>query len=218
MLKKLDLGNNPFLGVFCRASEDIVIMPPSAPERFANEMEKALGVKVLRTTIDGSELAGSLVCMNSRCALVSRLAYDREIEILGASIKTRRMPYRLNAIGNNILVNDRGAVVHPEYDDTALELISKAMDVEVARGTVAGRGTVGSSAVATGKGVVCHPKASEEEKAVLRDVLGVPVTIGTANYGSGLIGACMIANSKGAVVGTKTTPIEIGRIEEGLGL
>jgi translation initiation factor 6 (eIF-6) len=27
----------------------------------------------------------------------------------------------------------------------------------------------------------------------------------------------MVANSKGAVVGSKTTPIELGRIEEGLG-
>ncbi|MEW5936861.1 MAG: translation initiation factor IF-6 [Candidatus Thermoplasmatota archaeon] len=218
MLKKLDLGNSPFLGVFCRASEDLVIIPPSAPERFADEVGQALDAHVVRTSIDSTELAGSLVCMNSRCALVSRLAHDREIGHLGGFVKIRRVPYRLNAVGNNILVNDRGAVVHPGYDDTALEFIAEEMEVEVVRGTIAGMGTVGSSAAVTNRGAICHPKASEEEMAVLKAVLGVPVTISTANYGSGLLGACMIANSKGAVVGSTTTPIELGRIEEGLGL
>jgi translation initiation factor 6 len=52
---------------------------------------------------------------------------------------------------------------------------------------------------------------------LLRETLHVPVAITTANYGSALVGACMVANSKGAVVGSKTTPIELGRIEEGLG-
>ncbi|MFQ5910594.1 MAG: translation initiation factor eIF-6, partial [Thermoplasmata archaeon] len=76
--------------------------------------------------------------------------------------------------------------------------------------------TVGSVAVATNKGVVCHPKIRNEERKLLEDVLKVPVTIATANYGTTYVGACVVANSKGAVVGSTTTPIEIGRIEEGL--
>jgi len=46
----------------------------------------------------------------------------------------------------------------------------------------------------------------------------VPAKITTANYGTAQIGACLVANSKGAVFGTRTTPIEIDRIQDGLGL
>jgi translation initiation factor 6 len=53
---------------------------------------------------------------------------------------------------------------------------------------------------------------------LLKSALHVPVMITTANYGAAQVGACIVANSHGAVVGARTTPIEIGRIEEGLGL
>jgi translation initiation factor 6 len=52
---------------------------------------------------------------------------------------------------------------------------------------------------------------------LLKTALRVPVMITTANYGAAQVGACMVANSHGAVVGSRTTPIELGRIEEGLG-
>jgi len=42
--------------------------------------------------------------------------------------------------------------------------------------------------------------------------------VATLNYGTPYLGACAIANSKGAVVGSSSTPIELGRIEDGLGL
>ena len=50
----------------------------------------------------------------------------------------------------------------------------------------------------------------------IQRVLGVKPQICTANYGTGQVGACMMANSRGALVGEATTPIELGKIEEGL--
>ena len=61
------------------------------------------------------------------------------------------------------------------------------------------------------------PANPVREMAVVRDLLKVPVRNTTANYGTAQIGACLIANTRGAVIGSKTTPIEMGRIEEGLG-
>ena len=72
--------------------------------------------------------------------------------------------------------------------------------------------------MATNKGVLCHPHAKPGEIEAVREALKVPVLITTANYGAAQVGACMVANSRGAVVGSRTTPIELGRIEEGLGL
>jgi translation initiation factor 6 len=36
------------------------------------------------------------------------------------------------------------------------------------------------------------------------------------NHGSKYVGSGVIANSKGALVGDATTPIEMGRLEDGL--
>ena len=117
-----------------------------------------------------------------------------------------------------MLCNDQGAVVHPGYDDEAMGVIHEVLGVPVVRGTIAGIRTVGAVAVATNKGAVCHPHARPAEMDLLKSALRVPVMITTANYGAAQVGACIVANSHGAVVGSRTTPIELGRIEEGLGL
>jgi translation initiation factor 6 len=72
--------------------------------------------------------------------------------------------------------------------------------------------------VATNLGVLAHPHATEAELKAVQAALQVPAMITTANYGTAQVGACLVANSKGAVLGSRTTPIEIGRIEEGLRL
>jgi len=62
-----------------------------------------------------------------------------------------------------------------------------------------------------------HPKILSDEKKMLESVFGVDVHIGTVNHGVPLIGSGLIANSEGAIMGTLTTGIEMGRIEESLG-
>lgn len=65
---------------------------------------------------------------------------------------------------------------------------------------------------------MCHADASDEEVGLIGDVLKVEVNRTTVNHGSRVVGAGIIANSKGAVIGDETTPIEMGKIEEGLAL
>src|SRR5438067_1601321 len=148
--------------------------------------------------------------------LASPFIEEDEIETIGDGVYP--LPHRLSAVGNNVLCNDQGAVVHPGYDDEAMGVIQEVLGVPVVRGTIAGIRTVGSVAVATNKGAVCHPHARPAEMDLLKSALRVPVMITTANYGAAQVGACIVANSHGAVVGSRTTPIELGRIEEGLGL
>jgi len=168
------------------------------------------------TSVGHSTVVGSLVAMNSKGILASPFIEESELEAIGDAVYP--LPHRLSAVGNNVLCNDHGAVVHPGYDDEAVAFIGETLGVDAVRGTVAGIKTVGSVAIATNKGVLCHPHARPGEMEVLKSTLRVPVMITTANYGAAQIGACIVANSRGAVVGSRTTPIELGRIEEGLGL
>ena len=215
MLRRLEVNGNPYIGVFCAANEELLLLDPATPKNAVRSIGEALEVRAIPTTVAGSTVIGSLVAMNSNGILASAFIEEGEVEAIGTPVYP--LPHRLSAVGNNVLCNDRGAVVHPGYNDDAVQLISEVLGVPAIRGTIAGVKTVGAVAVATNRGVLCHPHARPAEMELLKEALRVPVAITTANYGSALVGACMVANSKGAVVGSKTTPIELGRIEEGLG-
>ncbi len=215
MLRRLEVNGNPYIGVFCAANENLLLLDRYVPKPAVKHIAEALDTRAIQTSVAHSSVIGSLIAMNANGILASPFIEESEIEVIGEPVYP--LPHWLSAVGNNILCNDYGAVVHPGYNDDALEVISEALGVPAVRGTVAGIKTVGATAVATDKGVLCHPHARPGEIAQIRETLRVPVSITTANYGSALVGACMVANSKGAVVGSKTTPIELGRIEEGLG-
>ncbi len=212
MLKKYAIESHPYIGVFSASSEDLTIIPPIEGDIF----EEALESKVIKTTIGGTRVNGSLMDINSQGAVVSDIIEEREIDDLTEHIDVTVIPDVQNALGNNILLNDHGALIHPEIGDEAEEAINSQLDIEVKKGTIAEVKMVGSVGVATNKGVLCHPHVEEDEIEILEDLFEVPVSKGTANHGSGWIGTCIVANTKGAVIGNETTPIEMGRIEEGL--
>jgi translation initiation factor 6 len=216
LIRRLEIAGNPYVGVFCAANDELAVVAPDVPKSAVRHIEGALETRAIVTRIGHSTVVGSLLAMNSKGILASPFIDEEELEAIGDAVYP--LPHRLSAVGNNVLCNDHGAVVHPGYDDESLAFIKEVLDVPVVRGTVAGVRTIGAAAVATNKGAVCHPHARPAEMDLLKTTLQVPVMITTANYGAAQIGACIVANSHGAVIGGRTTPIEIGRIEEGLGL
>lgn len=216
-IKQVDINGNPFVGVYCRANESFLFHPPGLRKRTIGSLAKTLDVRPVKLTVGGSTLIGSLVAMNSTGAVVSNMMDSSEVKVLKKELNVVMGPDRLNACGNNILCNDTAAMVHPGYTKKVRKTIGDVLGVEVVKGTMAGMRTMGSTAVAVNKGILCHPKASKEEMGGLRELFKVNVQIGTANYGSAMVGACIIANTKGALVGTVSTGIELGRIEDALG-
>ena len=209
-------GGSPYLGVYFRAGEAHVVAPPSAPGPIERELERVLGVRVVRTNVADSEVVGALVALNSHGVVVGDQLDPGERRALETIAPVAVVRQRLNAMGNNVLANDAGALVHPEFSNDAVEAIGRALAVPVRRATLAGLGTVGMAGLATNRGVVVHPKTTEREAAVATEVLGVPVHRSTANFGVPIVGACVVANSRGLVIGRPTTPVEIVHLQEGL--
>lgn len=218
MLKLSSYNGVEFLGVYCRANEELALLPNDSEDSLARDLREGLGVEVGRSTIAGTNLNGALIAMNSYGAMVSSMATDAEVEQLSRHLCVARLDDRLNAAGNNILVNDEGALVHPDLSPSSLRLIAETLQVEVVPVTVAGHKTVGSACVVTNRGALCHPESSKADFELIRSVLKVVPAIGTLNYGSPMLGACMVANSKGGIVGYRSTPIELGRVEDALHL
>ncbi|MCE8422730.1 MAG: translation initiation factor IF-6 [Candidatus Methanoperedens sp.] len=217
MERKLNISGSPVLGVFATCTDEFVFVPYETTEELMAELEEALGVKAIRTSVAGSSLIGSLMCGNSKGIITAGFIHEREIRAIRKHIKAARLSAELNAAGNLIVANDTAALVHPDISDKNIGIIEKTLGVVVKKGTIGGLKTVGMAASATNKGVLIHPKATNSEIAVLEELFGLSVDIGTVNFGSPLVGSGLLANSKGFVVGEETTGPEIGRIEDALG-
>ena len=204
------------LGVYAKASDDLAIAAAGSEASFLKDLSEALGVETVAITAGGARVVGSLVAMNSHGIAVSNMAEDEELADLKSRFPILRLPDEINAAGNNILVNDHGAIVTPDAEPRTVKKIADVFGVEAVAATIAGCSTVGSVCVCTNKGCLCAIDASDEDVELLQDVLKVEVTRTTVNHGAQFLGAGIVANSKGALVGDETTPIEMGRIEDGL--
>ncbi|HOI39366.1 MAG TPA: translation initiation factor IF-6 [Methanobacterium sp.] len=218
MIRRVNLAGNPNLGVSIAVTDKLALAPPNLGEKMVGVLEECLQVPVIKTPISGSSLAGALAVGNSRGFLLSKYAFDKEIETIKKSgLEVERIPDRLTAVGNIILANDHGALVNPLLSDESIEVVSETLDVDVVRGSIAKFKINGSVAVATNKGVLVHPSATPEEIKFLEKTMKVPADVGTVNQGTKLVGAGTVANSNGVLVGEKTTGPEMARIEESLG-
>ena len=218
MIRLGDVDGNPYVGVYCAASESLAIVPNSAQPKEAKEIGRILGVQVIVTNLAGATIVGSLVAMNSNGIIVSNFAEKNELARFPQDVRVAKMEEKINAAGNNLLVNDNAALVHPDASSRTLRFLEDVLGVEVQRGRVAGIDTVGSACIATAKGIVCHPRTSDDQLKWLSEYFRVPSSVATLNYGTPYLGACAVANSKGAYVGSRSTPIELGRLEDGLAL
>ncbi len=209
-------SGSPYLGVYLRAGERGAVVPASTPASLERDLSRWFAVPLVRTTVLDTEIIGTLIALNSSGIVVGDELDDAERSALERIAPVSVIRVRQNALGNNVLTNDHGAVVHPDFSDETVQRLSRALNVPVHRGTVAGLGTVGMAATATNRGVVVHPRATESETRLLESTLGVPVHKSTANFGVPIVGACLVANSRAFAVGKPTTPVEIAHLSEGL--
>ena len=218
MLQLLDFNENPNLGVFCRANDNVAFVRKGLPKKVMKKIGSVLDVELVELNIADATIIGSLLTFNSKGAIVTDFVDNDDLKtIKEQGFNVCIISDRLNAAGNDILVNDKGALVHPDLEDKSLKDIEETLKVPVSRGTIGSLKTVGMAAVVTNKGLICHPKVTDEEKRILEDIFDVNVMIGTINHGSPVIGSGLVANINGAIIGNLTTGIEMGRIEEALG-
>lgn len=216
MATLLSIKGVPLIGLYIRVTEEVAVL--GVRDRKAEQfLRQELEVDVIRTTISGSELVGALVAGNSASMIVSNHVLSKELERLKRRVDVKVVETNMTCLGNNLLLNDRGGIAHPELDENVIEEVSDFLSIKIARGTVGGIKTVGMAAVLTNRGALLNPNATEWEIKKIADVAGVKVETGTVNFGSDMVGTGVVANSKGYIAGEDTTGFELGVIEEALG-
>ncbi len=218
-MQRLAFAGSAYVGVFARATDSCVLVRHDVDDDVLTDLQDELDVPAVPTTVGGSSTVGALATGNENGLLVSSRVLDYERERLEEELDVpiAQLPGKINAAGNVVLANDYGAYVHPDIPREAIQIVKDTLDVPVQRGDLAGVRTVGTAAVATNTGVLCHPKATDQELDELEAALDVRADVGTVNYGAPLVGSGLIANENGYVVGRDTTGPELGRIEDALG-
>jgi translation initiation factor 6 len=212
----LSIRGNPMIGLYIRASEEFAVVGVR-DNLVVDILREKLDIDVVTTTIAGSELAGAMVSANSKGIVVCSHASSKEINLLSKIAEVHVLDTNMTCLGNVICINDKGAIVHPEAHEKIENVLRDKLDVEVMRGTVGGIKTVGMAAAVTNRGGLVHPNANDWEVRKIERCLGISVERGTVNFGQDMVGAGLVANSKGYIAGDDTTGFEVGIVEQALG-
>ena len=218
MLKRLEFNGNAYVGIYCRTNNQFAFVQPTLPSKIAELIKSILKVDLIKVTIEGSNLIGPLVALNSNGIIITNFIDDNELDLIKKQFdgEIYIIDDKFNAAGNNILANDNGAIIHPMINEKTIKKIEGTLGVDTIQSTIAELNTVGTAGIATNKGLLCHPKITEKEQNMIEKIMNVEIKKGTVNHGMPYIGAGLVANSNGAIAGSTTTGVELNRIEDTL--
>lgn len=217
-IAKATISNNSYIGAFAIATDSYLLLTQNATKNEETLIAGNLGVPVVRCSIDGSDLIGVYAIANSNGILLPEIVDRAEVLAMKRhlpDVNISTISTSLNALRNNILANDRIAIVNREYSRAETKKIGDALGVEVIVRHIGGYDTIGANNILTNKGMVMNNSATDDDIAFVKR-LGIEFSQSTANLGSSSIGLSVIANSKGLVVGDQTTGFEMARMSEGL--
>jgi len=216
---RMQFENSNEVGVFARLTNAYCIVALSSSENFYSVFEGELSkhIPVVHASIGGTRIIGRVTAGNRHGLLVPSITTDQELRhlrnSLPESVKVQKVEERLSALGNCIACNDYVALVHADLDRETAEVIADTLNVEVFHAAVAQNVLVGSYAVLSNQGGLVQANVAMQEMEELSQLIQVPLTAGTVNRGSPVIGAGIVANDWSAFCGMDTTATEIGVIE-----
>jgi translation initiation factor 6 len=215
---KVNFTEDPNIGLRIFCNDTYSIIPMMTPEKLEAELHKVLKTKMVRTNMAGTTLNGAFIAGNNKKIMVPSIAFDKEVHILKeAGLDVEVFHTRLTALGNNMIVTDKGALVNPEYSDHELKAIKDFFQIEVKRWKISELETLGALARLNDKGCITTHDIKDFEAKFLETFFRTKITTSTVNFGSPYISSGLVCNRHGFVVGGLTSGPEIVNIDEGLG-
>lgn len=209
------------VGLFAVPTENLCLVPPQLKPRQKKLIRDVLGVTVISTTLAGSILLSPMAVGNSNGILLSNMVLDEELEVIKKKVGDLNVDViegKYTAIGNLVLANDEAALASDILPRKVIKKIQDTLGVEVITGRIAERSYVGSLAVVTNMGGIVFAEVTEEDEKKLFEIFKVEVIPGTVNNGVRFVRSGIVANSKGAIIGSMTTGPELMTISRALGV
>ncbi len=214
--ERMNFEGDPNLGLYGFATDKYVLTGINR-KKILRKMEKTLKVKPISTMMLNTEFVGIFCKGNSQGVILSEIMKGHELPLVKKMFdKVLVLKTDYSALGNLILMNDNGIIISPLIKPHARE-IKEFFSLPCEAMSISRSQIVGSLGLATNKGCLVHPRASDAEKRKIKDVLGVGVDIGTVNFGSPFPSSGVMANSSGFIASEESSGPELGRITEALG-
>jgi translation initiation factor 6 len=213
---KFSIRGSPFIGIFCRTTEKIALVPHGLLPKERKALEEILQTELVECSLANSTLIGVLTIGNRHGFVGPSIIEQQEINSLQSNgIKIKRIP-GVDALGNLVSVNDSTGVCSPGLSEKTMKEIETTLKIRLMRSTIANSDLVGSAMVLTNKGFVCNPGVNKNELQKITKVVGKKGNPTSANFGDAFVGNSVIANSSGALIGQNSTPREMLAIDEAL--
>ena len=82
MLQLLDFNENPSIGVYCRANDNVVFVQRQLEKKLKILIATALDAKIVELSIANANIIGSLLVMNSHGVVVTDFASEDTIHTI----------------------------------------------------------------------------------------------------------------------------------------
>lgn len=217
-ISKIEIEKNPFIGLYLSTSEKLALAPPSLPEKLCFAIKETLQVeKTHFTFLANSNLVGLYSVLNSKGILLPAFTDELEIKKIKneLNLEIGLISNQFSAVKNNITASDKIAICNPNMKKTDLTTIRDSLDVEVIQIKIGKVSTTGSHNVLTNTALLAFNEATENEMQTLQKY-AYRVQKTTVNLGVNALAAGIVANSKGALIGSSSSGFETANIYQGL--
>lgn len=220
-INTFNFKGDPNVGLYCLSTNSYIIVGEDVSSEKKKILESTLKVPVIHTKIYGTPFAGIFCAGNSKNLLVPDVIFDNEFETLTKKLKgiAKVTKFKTNktALGNNILCNDKNAIISEEYTDVEKKFIEKNLLVKSIKSNI-NEGSPGSYGVLNNKGGAFGQIISDNLISEYEKFLKIDIGIGSVSSGSPIISSGVVCNDNGFIISPISTGFESGRIDECLGL
>ncbi len=206
------------VGLHVYANDKVCLLSSMVSKKLEKDIKEVLKVPLVRSNLCGTALNGIFAAGNNKGVLLPHIVLDSELEILKkAKIKFKILVTDHTALGNNIIANDKAALISPDLKEYIDEIKEFLKVKKIQTYTINKLSTIGSLIVLGRKGCLVSKFASDKEMEFIGDYFGLPVTRGSVNLGSPYVKSGLIVNKNGFIFGERTGGPEAVHIDEALG-
>lgn len=216
----MDLNGNSNIGLYMFVNDKFLLLGEEVPESFDETLKKVFEVPIHRISIAGTSLIGVFVAGNNEKIIIPHIVFDEETDVLTKlGIDFEVIETRLTCLGNNLFVSNNAIYANPEYAPEQLKKIAKYFDMKTVKLEFEEIKTVGNLIVINEskmKGLIANDLQDEDIEKLSKQT-GLELTPCSVNMGGQYLGAGIVCNKNGFIIGKSSGAAEITTAEEGLG-
>ncbi|PIO00346.1 translation initiation factor IF-6 [archaeon CG10_big_fil_rev_8_21_14_0_10_43_11] len=206
-MERIAFNGNPNIGLLGFLTNEFLILGAGITVD-EKHLKKALGVDILQTRIAGTDVVGLFLNGTEKKVLVPDILFDHELDALKQHLTVEVIKTRHTALGNNLIVTPQKILANRDMEKPVItKLGAKPFffgDTHV----------IGVASAHNSQAMIVTPDATAQHIAFLEKELGLTVGIGTTNFGNKMVGAGILVNDTGMLVGTSTSGPEFMRLKE----